>query len=147
MDCEEMFVTYVDTKELQQFERLYHEKLQRGHMDQDVQYEYGRCLVLSRFPADIIKGIVLMEQLLQLDYRATECCYLTAIGHTKMGNYTTAVQFTKIMLARDPKNSKGKHLHDIVQQKALREYMFQILVVGGVVVMMTVLVTMALARR
>ncbi|XP_077518297.1 uncharacterized protein LOC144128631 [Amblyomma americanum] len=146
-NCERLLRSYVDSRELHRIEISYNEHLHHGHMLPAVQYDYGRCLVLSRFPADIIKGIVLMEQLTQLEYRPIDCCYMTALAHTKLGNYSTALHFTKMMLAKEPRNQQGRELQELIHRKVLREYLFQVAVVGGVVIMISVLISMVMARR
>ncbi|KAH8025374.1 hypothetical protein HPB51_007686 [Rhipicephalus microplus] len=138
---------YVDSDELHRIELNYNEHLQHGHMLPSVQYDYGRCLILSRFPADIIKGIVLMEQLIQLEYRPIDCCYMSALAHTKLGHYNTALQFTKTILVKEPRNVDGSELQELIHHKVLREYLFQVAVVGGVVIMIGVLISMVMARR
>ncbi|XP_077560476.1 mitochondrial fission 1 protein-like [Haemaphysalis longicornis] len=146
-NCERLLRTYVDSVELHRIEVSYNEHLHHGHMLPSIQFDYGRCLVHSRFPADIIKGIVLMEQLIQLEYRPIDCCYLTALAHTKLGNYSAALQFTKAMLVKEPLNQPGRELQDLINHKVLREYLIQVAVVGGVVVMIGVLISMVMARR
>ncbi|KAL3224484.1 hypothetical protein MRX96_026595 [Rhipicephalus microplus] len=103
---------YVDSDELHRIELNYNEHLQHGHMLPSVQYDYGRCLILSRFPADIIKGI-----------------------------------FTKTILVKEPRNVDGSELQELIHHKVLREYLFQVAVVGGVVIMIGVLISMVMARR
>ncbi|XP_037506558.1 mitochondrial fission 1 protein [Rhipicephalus sanguineus] len=144
---ERLLRAYVDSDELHRIELSYNEHLQHGHMLPSVQYDYGRCLVLSRFPADIIKGIVLLEQLIQLEYRPIDCCYMSALAHTKLGHYNTALQFTKTMLVKEPRNIEGSELQELIHRKVLREYLFQVAVVGGVVIMIGVLISMVMARR
>lgn len=94
-----------------------------------------------------LQGIVLMEQLIQLEYRAIDCCYMSALAHTKLGHYNTALQFTKTMLVKDPRNVDGSELQELIHRKVLREYLFQVAVVGGVVIMIGVLISMVMARR
>lgn len=146
-NCERLLRSYVDSRELHRIEISYNEHLHHGHMLPSVQYDYGRCLVLSRFPADIIKGVVLMEQLIQLEYRPIDCSFMMALAHTKLGNYTLALHFTKSMLVKDPRNNKGRELQELIQRKVLREYLFQVAFVGGVVIMISVLISMVMARR
>jgi fission 1 protein len=49
----------------QKYERVYHEQLQKGPVTQKAQFEYAWCLVRSKYPADIRKGIILLEELYQ----------------------------------------------------------------------------------
>ncbi|EEC20415.1 putative membrane protein involved in organellar division [Ixodes scapularis] len=144
---EHLLETYVDARELTRFEQRYNNHLQHGHVVPAVQYDYGRCLILSHLPADIIKGIVLMEQLLQFDYKATNCCFLTAIGHAKLGNHNTALQFTKMLLNKEPNDRQGLELQARMNRKIIKEYLFQMSVVGGAVVIMGALISVVLTRH
>ncbi|CAN7938010.1 unnamed protein product [Ixodes hexagonus] len=144
---EHLLGTYVDATELSRFEQRYNNHLQHGHMLPAIQYDYGRCLIFSHLPADIFKGMVLMEQLLQLDYRATRCCYLSAIGHAKLGHYTMALHFTKILLDKAPNDRQGLELQSSIHRKVIKEYLFQMAAVGGVVIIMGVFISMVLTRH
>merc|ERR1712086_34320 len=47
----------VPAEDLKRFEQKYHEELQHGKVSSSSQFEYAWCLVRSRYPADIRKGI------------------------------------------------------------------------------------------
>ena len=56
----------VSSEDLKKFETRYHEELQGGQVSSTAQFEYAWCLVRSKYPADIRKGIILLEDLYQV---------------------------------------------------------------------------------
>ena len=72
----------VSSEDLKKFEQKYHEELNHGkvimtnslyfilslmyQVSATSQFEYAWCLVRSRYPADIRKGIILLEDLFQV---------------------------------------------------------------------------------
>lgn len=53
---------------------------------QKAQFEYAWCLVRSKYPADIRKGIVLLEDLFNNhgDSEKRDCLYYLAIGNARI---------------------------------------------------------------
>ena len=49
------------------------------------QFEYAWCLIRSKYPADIKKGIILLEELCSTNIEGRrDYIYYLAIGHTRM---------------------------------------------------------------
>ena len=62
----------VSSADLKRFETRYHEEMAAGKISPSAQFEYAWCLVRSKYPADIRKGILLLEDLYQvLSYNAS----------------------------------------------------------------------------
>ena len=58
----------VSSADLKRFEARYHEEMAAGKPSPSAQFEYAWCLVRSKYPADIRKGILLLEDLYQVFY-------------------------------------------------------------------------------
>ena len=56
----------VSSVDLKRFEARYHEEMAAGKVTPSAQFEYAWCLVRSKYPADIRKGILLLEDLYQV---------------------------------------------------------------------------------
>jgi fission 1 protein len=56
----------VSSEDLKKFEARYHAEFQNGQVSPSAQFEYAWCLVRSKYPADIRKGIMLLEDLYQV---------------------------------------------------------------------------------
>merc|ERR1711974_180277 len=65
MDMETILEETVATEDLKKFEQKYHVELNNGKVSSESQFEYAWCSVRSRYPADIRKGIILLEDLFQ----------------------------------------------------------------------------------
>lgn len=70
----------------QKFERIYHEQLRTSFVTPQAQFEYAWCLVRSKYPADIRKGILLLEDLYSnhTESEKRDCLYYLAIGNARM---------------------------------------------------------------
>jgi len=86
MDMETILEETVATEDLKKFEQKYHVELNNGKVSSESQFEYAWCLVRSRYPADIRKGIILLEDLFQNRDNSNKRDYLyyLAIGNTKL---------------------------------------------------------------
>jgi len=71
---------------LQKFERRYHDNLAKGTVTNPIQFEYAWCLIRSRYPTDIKRGIFLLEDLLKGGSESSrrDCLYYLAIGNSKI---------------------------------------------------------------
>ena len=56
----------VSNEDLKKFEARYHAEFNSGKVSSSAQFEYAWCLVRSKYPADIRKGILLLEDLYQV---------------------------------------------------------------------------------
>ena len=58
----------VSSDDLRKFEARYRTESQSGTVSASAQFEYAWCLVRSKYPADIRKGILLLEDLYQVGH-------------------------------------------------------------------------------
>jgi hypothetical protein len=72
--------------ERQKFERRYHDALAKGTVTNTIQFEYAWCLIRSKYPTDIKRGIFLLEDLLKSGSESArrDCLYYLAIGNSKV---------------------------------------------------------------
>ena len=59
----------MSSADLKRFETRYHEEMAAGKITPSAQFEYAWCLVRSKYPADIRKGILLLEDLYQVSFK------------------------------------------------------------------------------
>ena len=73
----------VSEEDLRKFERRYHDALAKGTVTNTIQFEYAWCLIRSKYPTDIKRGIFLLEDLLKSGSESArrDCLYYLAIGH------------------------------------------------------------------
>lgn len=70
----------------QKFERRYHDALAQGTVTHTIQFEYAWCLIRSKYPTDVKRGIFLLEDLSKngTDNGKRDCIYYLAIGNAKL---------------------------------------------------------------
>lgn len=88
---------------MQKFEKVYHEQLYKNDVTPKVKFEYAWCLVRSKYPADIQKGIVLLEDLYRNDVEGQrDYLYYLAIGNARIKEYTKALGYVRSFLSIEP---------------------------------------------
>merc|ERR1711963_1091395 len=110
MDMETILEETVATEDLKKFEQKYHVELNEGKVSSEAQFEYAWCLVRSKYPADIRKGIILLEDLFQNRDNSNKRDYLyyLAIGNTKLKEYATALKYVRALLQVEPGNRQAQ---------------------------------------
>ena len=58
----------VASEDLKKFETRYHTEFQSGNVSPSAQFDYAWCLVRSKYPSDIRKGILLLEDLYMVSF-------------------------------------------------------------------------------
>ena len=74
------------------------------------QFEYAWCLVRSRYPADIRKGIILLEDLFKNreETNKRDYLYYLSIGNTRLKEYATALRYIRALLQLEPGNRQAQ---------------------------------------
>jgi len=137
----------VPNDDLKKFEQKYHEELQNGKVSSTCQFEYAWCLVRSRYPADIRKGIILLQDLFQNrdESNKRDYLYYLAIGNTKLKEYATALKYVRALLQVEPGNRQAQELEAIVTKRLEKDGMVGMAVAGGAAVALGGLVGLGLA--
>ena len=60
---EHLLEEHVSTEDLKKFETRYQTELNGGQVSTSAQFDYAWCLVRSKYPSDIRKGLLLLEDL------------------------------------------------------------------------------------
>ncbi|KAK0174379.1 hypothetical protein PV327_010156 [Microctonus hyperodae] len=133
---EDMLNEVVSSDDLQKFENIYNEQLKSSKVTQKAQFEYAWCLVRSKYPADIRKGIVLLEDLFNNDGDSgkRDCLYYLAIGNARIKEYTKALRYVRAFLQIEPGNKQVQDLETCIKKKMEKEGLVGIAVAGGVIV-------------
>nr|QBH73481.1 hypothetical protein [Aphelinus abdominalis] len=133
---EDVLDEIVSSEDLKKFETAYNEQLLSGTVDQKVQFQYAWCLVRSRYPSDIRKGIMLLEDLSckNGDSERRDCLYYLAIGNARLKEYTEALKFVRSFLMIEPGNVQVQRLEVLIKKKMDREGLKGMALAGGVIV-------------
>ena len=70
----------------------------------------------SRYPADIRKGIILLEDLLKNreETNKRDYLYYLSIGNTRLKEYATALRFIRALLQLEPGNRQAQVDHHLM---------------------------------
>ena len=80
--------------DLRRYEERYTEEIRAtGKATSNTQFEYGWCLIRSKYPADVRKGIALLEDLFQRKEESGKRDYLyyLAIGNARIKEYHPSI--------------------------------------------------------
>ncbi|XP_044743026.1 mitochondrial fission 1 protein [Chrysoperla carnea] len=140
----------VSTEDLNKFEKVYHEQLYKNDMTPKAQFEYAWCLVRSKYPADIKKGIILLEELFKNHTEGKrDYLYFLAVGNARIKEYSVALQYVRGFLHIEPGNQQVLALETHIKKRMEKEGLVGIAVVSGIVLAVGGLVGlgMALAKK
>merc|ERR1712063_56971 len=137
----------VSEEDLRKFERRYHDNLAKGTVTNPIQFEYAWCLIRSRYPTDIKRGIFLLEDLLKGGSESSrrDCLYYLAIGNSKIKEYSKALGYTKVLLQVEPGNRQVQVLKQTIEKRMEREGLKGMAILGGAVLALGSLVGLGVA--
>merc|ERR1712039_836618 len=139
----------VALEDLKKFEARYQAELSAGQASASAQFDYAWCLVRSKYPSDVRKGILLLEDLYtnrnedvggKRDY-----LYYLAIGNARIKEYQIALKFVRGLLQVEPGNRQAQELEQIIKKKMEKEGLIGMAVVGGVTLALGGLVGLGIA--
>ncbi|XP_031624636.1 mitochondrial fission 1 protein [Contarinia nasturtii] len=145
---EELLNETVSQAELQKFEKNYKREVEEKGTQVAVQtqFEYAYCLVRSEYPADIKKGIFMLEDLAQKHSEGNrDYIYYLAIGNARIKHYSVALKFCKAFLQIEPNNQQAITLEEHIRKKMEKETMAGVAVAGGAALVLGGLVGLGLA--
>ena len=156
---EHLLEEHVSTEDLKKFETRYQTELNGGQVSTSAQFDYAWCLVRSRYPSDIRKGLLLLEDLCRVSFGLThqffksvflytkyiflfknqnrdesgkrDYLFYLAIGNARIKEYQTALKFIRGLLQVEPGNRQAQELETIIQKKMEKEGLIGMAVVGG----------------
>ncbi|RZF36431.1 hypothetical protein LSTR_LSTR010851 [Laodelphax striatellus] len=147
---EETLDEVVSLDDLQKFERAYNEQLFTDSVTKETQFNYAWCLVRSKYPADIRKGLILLEELFKRDQSEEgkrDYLYYLAVGNARIKDYAKALQFVRAFLHIEPGNSQVQNLETIVKKRMEREGLVGIAVASGFIIAIGAVLGLILAKR
>ncbi|XP_054283236.1 mitochondrial fission 1 protein [Macrosteles quadrilineatus] len=145
---EEVLDEVVSNEDLKKFEREYHEQLYKGKVTTEAQFNYAWCLVRSKYPADVRKGILLLEDLskdAQAGDAKRDYLYYLAIGNARIKEYSKALNYVRMFLNLEPGNAQVQNLETIIKKRMEKEGLIGMALAGTAVVAMGGLVALGLA--
>ncbi|KAG8190685.1 hypothetical protein JTE90_001293 [Oedothorax gibbosus] len=125
---------YISSDDLKRIEAVYQSHLTNGTVTPMEQFDYAWCLIRSKYPTDIRRGVVLLEDLFQHSSNATvkrDYMYYLAIGHTKLKDYNRALDLLSRFLDVESANPQALKLQKYIKDKMYEEGLLGMAIVGG----------------
>ncbi|XP_050539323.1 mitochondrial fission 1 protein isoform X2 [Daktulosphaira vitifoliae] len=136
MEGENIMDDVVSNDDLKKFENEYYQQLSTGTVSQHTKFHYAWCLVRSNYPADIRKGLILLEQLIKHEANDEDAkrnyLYYLALGNSRIKEYSTALQFIKAFLHMQPENMQAQSLMMMIKKKMEADAHKGMAIAGGV---------------
>ncbi|XP_019873274.1 mitochondrial fission 1 protein-like [Aethina tumida] len=136
----------VEAEELKKFEKIYHEQLYKNDVTSKAQFEYGWCLVRSKYKADIQKGIILLEELYRTDEEGQrDYLYYLAVGNARLKEYSKALSYVRSFLSVEPGNQQVQSLHQTIKKRMEKDGLKGMAMAGGVALAVGAIVGVGMA--
>jgi len=89
----------ISWQELSQVEKQYHKEIGDGNLQTGTRFQYAQKLVKSQYQADILKGIRILEDVLNKDtmeVEADEVYHSLALGYGRLGDYKNGLFYIRL---------------------------------------------------
>uniref|UniRef100_A0A0P4VTM1 Mitochondrial fission 1 protein n=1 Tax=Scylla olivacea TaxID=85551 RepID=A0A0P4VTM1_SCYOL len=138
-------------EDLKVFEKHYNEEMCKGEVSSKTQFEYACFLVRSKYPADIQRGIVLLEELYKRPDEGgnRDFIYYLAIGNARLKEYEVALKYAQGLLRVEPSNRQVLQLEKCIKKNMEKDALKGAAIAGGAILGLGALVGLgvALARK
>jgi len=131
-------------------EAKYHRSVGDGRDEPEVKLDYARNLVRSPHRADILKGVKLLEELFYSDAPISvhDCLLYLSTGFGRLGDYTLALKFVRLLIHAEPSNREGRELEAELRRRLRREGWAGVgLVVGSTLLLSAAIISIYLISR
>ncbi|XP_018335647.1 mitochondrial fission 1 protein [Agrilus planipennis] len=136
----------VSPEDLQKFENIYHQQLYKNDVTPKAQFEYAWCLVRSKYPVDIKKGLVLLQELFTTHEEGKrDYLFYLALGNARLKQYRQALNFLNAFLNIEPNNSQVIGLKNVIEKKMTQEGLKGIAITGGAIVALGAVVSLGIS--
>ena len=138
----------ISSDDLKSFETRYYEELAAGKVSILAQFEYSWCLIRSKYPEDVRKGILLLEDLYRNKDRTDgkrDYLYYLAIGNARIKKYETALKYIRGLLQVEPGNHQARDMKAMIETKMEKEVKIAKVVAGGATLALGGLVGLGIA--
>lgn len=125
---------YIAESDLKKFEKEYNDEMRKNIRNPKTKFDYAWCLIRSRYPADIRKGVAFMEDLFKSgdEVARRDYVYYLAFGKCKLKEYSDAKRYIKAFLEIEPGNRQAQELKDVIDKRLTKEGLAGAAIVGGI---------------
>lgn len=116
-------------------EELYYSELKQCKLQPKTKFLYAKVLVRSIYPADIKKGLILLQELLNNRPDKPETVLFNmAIGNTRLKRNTIALKYVQCCQALDSDNDSFANLETFIRARLQEECLFGLSLMSGVLI-------------
>lgn len=122
-------------------ETEYHRAVGEGNVDPALKLEYANNLTRSHHRADILKGLKLLEELFfsTNDVSTHDCLLHLSIGYGRVGDYTLALKYIRLLIMVEPSNREARELETELRRRLRRDGLTGVGFMAGVSVVVALL--------
>lgn len=144
---EDVLTEVCSPEDLKSFESKYNEEMCRGEISSTTQFEYACFLVRSRYPADIQRGVVLLEELYKRpdEVGKRDYVFYLAIGNGRLKEYQVALNYVKGLLRVEPANRQVLELETLLKKRMEKDAIKGAAIAGGAILGLGALAGLAVA--
>ncbi|XP_067117649.1 mitochondrial fission 1 protein [Osmerus mordax] len=124
----------VASEDLLKFEKKYNSELLKGSVSRETKFEYAWCLIRSKYSADIKKGIVLLEELVQKGSKddSRDFLFYLAVANYRLKEYEKALKYIRTLLKNEPGNKQAIELEKLIDKALKKDGLVGMAIVGGI---------------
>lgn len=124
----------VAPEDLLKFEKKYNSELLKGTVSRETKFEYAWCLIRSKYSADIKKGIVLLEELVQKGSKddSRDFLFYLAVANYRLKEYEKALKYIRTLLKNEPGNKQAMELEKLIVNALKKDGLVGMAIVGGI---------------
>ncbi|CDF37738.1 unnamed protein product [Chondrus crispus] len=120
--------------DLDRFEEMYMKECMKTRPDPTAKFNYAWALIRSRERANIKKGVIMMQGLLEDRYADRDCLYYMALGYYRLEDVVSSRKCLDKLLKIAPNCRQAISLMDIVEDKITKDGVIGISIVSGIAV-------------
>lgn len=134
---------------IRRLESEYYQQLRTSTIDPCTQLEYAKLLVRSRYPADIWKGLVFLEQLTKIKgwcrRHSSDVLLQLAVGRARLKDYELALAYARRCRAFNPDDTTTIQIQEAIEDEMKKDGLKH-LVFSGAVLLITALTCLVSIR-
>ncbi|KAI0561476.1 Mitochondria fission 1 protein [Gracilaria domingensis] len=120
--------------ELDRFEEIYMKECMKSRPNPTAKFNYAWALIRSKERANIKKGVIMMQGLLEDRYADRDCLYYMALGYYRLDDVVSSRKCLDKLLKIAPNCRQAISLMDIVEDKITKDGVIGISIVSGIAV-------------
>ncbi|CAN8076187.1 unnamed protein product [Agarophyton chilense] len=120
--------------ELDRFEEIYMKECMKSRPNPTAKFNYAWALIRSKERANIRKGVIMMQGLLEDRYADRDCLYYMALGYYRLDDVVSSRKCLDKLLKIAPNCRQAISLMDIVEDKITKDGVIGISIVSGIAV-------------